>query len=117
MNEIVSVEVRKVNAGLCIFDIHGEVNAAAEDVFMNAITAATSSGMKSILLNFSGLKYMNSAGIGLLVTLIMHCNRNQQVLIANGLNEHYQQIFQYTHLNESITLYNNETEALTALAH
>ena len=57
---------------------------------------------------------MNSSGIGLLVTLLVRANRQKQRLLACGLSEHYQQIFELTRLNEAIGIYNSETEALAA---
>lgn len=115
MNELVLVQMRKVSASLAVFDIQGEVTASAEMVFMDALRLATENGVQDILLNFSGLKYMNSAGIGLMVSMIMQCSRNQQRLMANGLNEHYQHIFRYTRLHESIRIFDSEAEVLSAL--
>ena len=58
---------------------------------------------------------MNSSGIGLLVTLLIRTNRQKQRLIAYGLTEHYQQIFELTRLNEAISIYQSEAEALAAI--
>ena len=52
--------------------------------------------------------------IGLLVTLLIRTQRQKQRLLAYGLSEHYQQIFELTRLNEAITIYNGEGEALAA---
>jgi anti-sigma B factor antagonist len=57
---------------------------------------------------------MNSSGIGLLVTLLIRANRQNQRLLAYGLSEHYRQIFELTRLNEAIAIYDNEEEALAA---
>jgi anti-sigma B factor antagonist len=97
-----------------IIDILGEINAFAEEPLMEAYSKAASNGTRSIILNFSGLDYMNSSGIGLLVTLLIRANRQKQRLLAYGLSEHYQQIFELTRLNEAISIYKNETEAVTA---
>lgn len=111
----VTMNVRKANASTSIIDIHGEINAFAENTLMDAYTQASSSGAQNILLNFSGLEYMNSSGIGLLVTLLIRANRQKQQLAACGLSEHYQQIFQLTRLNEAITIFPDEVEALRGL--
>jgi anti-sigma B factor antagonist len=66
------------------------------------------------VLNFSGLEYMNSGGIGMLVTLLVRANRQRQQLFAYGLNEHYRQIFELTRLDEAIGIYENEADALVA---
>jgi anti-sigma B factor antagonist len=63
---------------------------------MDAYTRATSSGAQTIILNFSQMAYMNSSGIGLLVTLLIRARRQRQRLLVYGLNEHYSQIFELT---------------------
>lgn len=114
-NVKVTMNVRMVNKATSVLDIHGEINAFAENALMDAYTQATSQGAKNIVLNFTGLEYMNSSGIGLLVTLLVRANRQKQRLVACGLTEHYQQIFELTRLNEAITIFQTEAEALAAV--
>jgi anti-sigma B factor antagonist len=97
-----------------IIDIHGDITSASEDVLMEAYNEASSDGARIIALNFSGLEYMNSGGIGLLVTLLVRANRQRQRLLAFGLTDHYREIFELTRLDEAIAIYSNEREALAA---
>jgi anti-sigma B factor antagonist len=108
------VNVRKPGNGTSIIDITGDVNAFAESALMEAYTQACNGSTRAIILNFSGLEYMNSSGIGLLVTLLIRVNRQKQQLLAYGLSEHYRQIFELTRLNEAIGIYPSEAEALAA---
>ena len=108
----VTIGVRKVSATTAILDIQGEVTGFAEDVLMNAYTEASGQGAHIIALNFSSLDYMNSSGIGLLVTLLVRVQRQKQLLRAFGLSEHYQQIFELTRLNEAIGIYTTEAAAV-----
>ena len=62
----------------------------------------------------TGLDYMNSGGIGLLVTLLVRANRQKQKLLATGLNDHYKQIFELTRLDEAIVIHDTEAAALAA---
>jgi len=110
----VMINVRNINNTSSILDIEGEVNAYAEDELMNAYNEATDNGVNIIILNFSGLEYMNSSGIGLLVTLLIRVQRRKQKLLAYGLSEHYQQIFELTRLNEAIAIYSTEDEAINS---
>lgn len=103
---------RKLTDTVGVIDIEGEVTASAENTLMDAYTQATSSGARTIVLNFANLEYMNSSGIGLLVTMLIRVKRQGQRLLACGLSEHYQQIFELTRLNEAIMICENETEAL-----
>ena len=112
MSETTTMEVRAAG-GAAILDIRGDVTAASEDVLMSAYERA-GDGTKAVVLNFSGLEYMNSGGIGLLVTLLVRANRQRRKLIAFGLSEHYRQIFELTRLDEAIDIRGDEREALTA---
>jgi anti-sigma B factor antagonist len=112
----VTMNVRKIDDRTSAIDIQGEINAYAENILMDAYTQATSADAKNIILNFSGLDYMNSSGIGLLVTLLIRANRQKQRLLAAGLSEHYRQIFELTRLNEAITIFPTEEAALAAVS-
>ena len=108
----VVMNVRKINNTVSIIDIEGEVSAFAEDVLMEAYSEASSPTTRTIILNFSGLEYMNSSGIGLLVTLLIRVNRQRQRMLAFGLSEHYKHIFELTRLNEAIGIYDTEADVL-----
>jgi anti-sigma B factor antagonist len=116
MNANLNTSVRKVNDGVAVIDISGELNGYGEETLMDAYTAASNGRTRSIILNFSHLEYMNSSGIGLLVTMLIRVQRQRQQLLAYGLSEHYQQIFELTRLNEAIAIYDNEDAAVSAVA-
>jgi anti-sigma B factor antagonist len=96
-----------------VVDIRGDVTAGSEDVLMSAYAAAGDA--EAIVLNFSDLSYMNSGGIGLLVTLLVRANRRSQQLMAYGLSDHYRQIFELTRLDEAVSIHDSEQSALNAV--
>ena len=110
----VTMDVRKVNEKVSIIDVKGELTAFAEGVLMQAYGQASDGKIRAIVLNFEGLEYMNSSGIGLLVTLLIRVNREKQRLLTYGLSEHYQNIFQITRLDDAISIYDSEEEAVRA---
>ncbi|MDP8901136.1 MAG: STAS domain-containing protein [Actinomycetota bacterium] len=110
----VTMDVRKVNENVSIIDVKGELTAFAEDVLMDAYNQASDGGVRAIVLNFEGLEYMNSSGIGLLVTLLIRVNREKQRLLTYGLSEHYRSIFQITRLDDAIGIHDSEEEAVGA---
>jgi anti-sigma B factor antagonist len=109
------MSVRKVNDHVSVIDIHGEVTAAAENALMDAYTQSGSQ-VRAVVLNFGDLQYMNSSGIGLLVTLLIRVNRHKQRLLVYGLSDHYRQIFDLTRLDEAIGIHSTESDALAAAA-
>jgi anti-sigma B factor antagonist len=104
-------EVRR-HGSATVVDIRGDVTAGSEDVLMNAYDAA--GDVRTIVLNFTDLAYMNSGGIGLLVTLLVRANRRSQQLMAYGLSDHYRQIFELTRLDEAVGIHDSEQAALNA---
>ena len=108
------ITVREISPKTTILDIQGEVTGSAESILMDAYTQATAAGVQAVILNFSGLEYMNSSGIGLLVTLLIRTQRQKQRLLAFGLSEHYRQIFELTQLDKAIGIYPSEAAALAA---
>jgi anti-sigma B factor antagonist len=110
----VTMNARTMGDAVSVIDIKGDVTSACEEVLMGAYKEAGGEGTKAIVLNFSGLEYMNSGGIGLLVTLLVRTNRQRQKLLACGLNEHYRQIFELTRLDDAIGIHDTEADALSA---
>ena len=107
-----TMDVRKVTDKTSVIDIKGDVTGASEDVLSTAFEEASAKGVDRVVLNFEGLEYMNSGGIGLLVTLLVRANRQRQQMCAYGLNEHYRQIFELTRLDDAISIFGSESEAV-----
>jgi anti-sigma B factor antagonist len=105
-------EVREVLDTARVIEIKGDITAGSEDVLMDAYTRASESGVRAIVLSFAQLDYMNSGGIGLLVTLLVRAQRQRQRVLAYGLSDHYRQIFELTRLDEAVGIHDSEEDAL-----
>jgi len=110
------MHVRRAGEGAAVIDIKGDVTAASEPVFMSAYEQADKQGARRLVLNFRGLEYMNSGGIGMLVTFLIRASRQRRELAAFGLSAHYREIFELTRLDEAITIYDDERSALSDAA-
>lgn len=110
----VEMEVRRAGEEVSVIDVRGELTAFAEGVLMDAYGQASDGGARAVVLNFSGLEYMNSSGIGLLVTLLIRANRQRQRILTYGLSEHYRHIFELTRLDEAIGIHDSEEDAIRA---
>lgn len=115
MNEpTLNLTVRKL-PGIGIVDIDGDITGAAEEALTQAYAEATNGGTQAFVLNFTDLDYMNSTGIGLLVTLLIRAQRQNHKLLAYGLSDHYREIFQLTRLDEAIGIYDSEAAVMATL--
>lgn len=112
-DQATAFEVRSTSASTQIIDITGDITAQSENVLMDAYGRASQPGVRAIVLNFSTLDYMNSGGIGLLVTVLVRAQRQRQRVLAYGLSDHYRQIFELTRLDEAVLLHDSEAAALS----
>ena len=110
-----TMTVRDAAEGIRIVDIDGEITAFAEDAVRAAHEEASSGKVKAVILNFAGLDYMNSSGIGLLVTTLIRAQRAGHKLLAVGLTDHYKEIFSLTRLDEAIGIFDDEPGAVAAV--
>ncbi|MGI8998901.1 MAG: STAS domain-containing protein [Candidatus Limnocylindria bacterium] len=106
------MEVRLIDDRSSAIDIVGELTGDSEQPLADAHEAASRPSTKLVVLNFSGLEYMNSTGIGLLVTMLIRAQRQGQRVVAYGLDTHYREIFSLTRLDEAIGIVDTEADAL-----
>ena len=99
---------------VAILRIEGDITSASEGDLMAAYGLAAANGASAVILDFAKLEYMNSGGIGLLVTLLVRAQRGGSRLIATGLSEHYRQILSLTRLDEAIEIHDSEVAAVAA---
>lgn len=107
-----TMAVRVPEDGIAVIDIIGDLIPTTEDALLDAYSGCADA--RAVVLNFTELSYMNSGGIGLLVTMLVRAQRRDQALLAYGLSDHYRHIFQLTRLDETITLHGSEADALAA---
>lgn len=112
MTETTTMNTRAVTDGTMVIDIAGDVVPATEDVLLEAYGKCERAN--AVILNFTDLSYMNSGGIGLLVTMLVRAQRSGQALHACGLSDHYRHIFELTRLDKTIRLHDSEADAVAA---
>ena len=106
-----SAQVRTENQRVVI-DLHGEINAQADQALNQAYAEADEQNPEVIVLNFSGVDYINSTGIALIVGLLAQTRKTHRRLVVYGLSDHYVQIFQITRLSDFMDIFQDETSAL-----
>jgi anti-sigma B factor antagonist len=97
-----------------ILRIEGDVTSGSEADLTAAYSLAVANGARAVVIDFSKLEYMNSGGIGLLVTILVRAQRSGVRLVATGLSDHYRQIFELTRLDEAIEIHADEPAAVAA---
>lgn len=102
----------RIEDGVAVVELNGEINGGAEEALNAAYRAAEQGSQATILLNFTGVDYMNSTGIALIVGLLAQARKSHRRLVVCGLSEHYEEIFRITRLSDFMQIYTDEHTAL-----
>lgn len=113
---VFEASVRHHKPRVAVLDLHGEIDAFAEESLNAAYTQAESQDPEVVLLNFSDVDYINSTGIALIVGLLARARKTHRTLLSCGLSHHYVEIFNITRLSDFMKVYPDETSALTGSA-
>ncbi len=98
-SNLFSAELR-VEAETAVLDLHGEINGLADAALNAAYAQAEQANSQKVELNFSGVDYINSTGIALIVGLLARARAAHRPVAAVGLSEHYREIFIITRLSD-----------------
>jgi anti-anti-sigma factor len=86
----------------------GDIDMAADAELATAYGKATDLGARRVLLDFTGVGYINSTGIALIVRLLAEARRDGREVHAVGLSAHYREIFRITRLSDYVVLDDEE---------
>jgi anti-sigma B factor antagonist len=96
-----------------VLSVSGEVDGSATEVLLPAYDEAAGTE-RHVVLDLSGVDYINSTGIALIVSVLARARAQGRVMHACGLSEHYREIFSVTRLSDYIALHPRLDEALAA---
>jgi anti-anti-sigma factor len=109
-----NVKVRR-RGQVAILDIVGDIDRDADVPLQRAYDEAVAEHGSGVLLNFSGVGYINSTGIAVIVSLLARARKEHRTISACGLNEHYRHIFSITRLSDFIGIYQDEDSVMESV--
>lgn len=91
----------------------GDISSTSKDAILSAWhgLAGTSA---NLLLDFTAVDYINSAGIAIIIQMLLEAAGKQTVAIF-GLSPHFQKVFTMVGINRYAALCKDEPSALAAL--
>lgn len=99
-----------------ILVLSGEINALSYNDLREAYQQAVELGQPGLVLDFSAIEYLNSAGIAGIIQLAARAGSRGIMLVACGLTPHYRQIFEVMKLTDFIGLADSREAARAAVA-
>jgi len=82
----------------------GDIDVAADAALTAASAEVVARDPRRVVLDFGDVDYINSTGIALIVRLLAEARRDHREVVAEGLSEHYREIFRITRLSDFLTI-------------
>ena len=104
---------RRVGA-VIVFDLHGQMTLSGEEEprLLRQIRRAVADGHRHVLLNLTGVSYVDSMGIGEIVGAYTRVVREGGSLKLFGLSDRIEELLDTTNLGTVIASYADEAAAL-----
>lgn len=111
-----SVDVRDHGQNIVSIDVQGEITFENSDVLRNKINELCEIGQTKIIIDLAGLKYMSSAGMGVLVHGLKKTRQGAGDLYIVNLNSKMRRVFLITQFTHHFTVFQDMDEALKSFA-
>jgi anti-sigma B factor antagonist len=111
-----SATIRQVGQ-VSVVEVSGQLTSLESGALCNSIAQLLREGRKQILLNLSGLTYLDSSGIGDLVRTYMSIVKRGGEMKVVGLTDKAEEILKITQLYQVFQEFQDETSALRSFPH
>jgi len=102
--ERLSVEFVAAPPGEARLVLRGDVDVASDETLAEAYLTVSGMDARRVVLDFAPVDYINSTGIALIVRLLAEARRDHRTVVAEGLSDHYREIFRITRLSDYLTI-------------
>ena len=98
-----------------IVDIEGSINIGeSESKFYNVLEKLINEGNKNILLNFTGVNYIDSTGIGEMIGFLTRLNDQDGKLKLLNPSDRILKILEYARLDTVFEIFKDEAAAIAS---
>jgi anti-sigma B factor antagonist len=100
---------------IVIYDLDGDFDSRSAGPAKEEIRTAIMNGDKSVIINLEGVSYIDSAGLGTLVSALKTAKENEGNVWLAGLTAQVKMVVELTRLHHVFDIYENVDEALEDL--
>jgi anti-anti-sigma factor len=99
----------------CLAYVSGRLDAANSQELEEKLMKDIEANQSSVVADFSGLEYISSSGLRVLLVVMKKLTASGNKLILCGLRENIKEIFEISGFIDIFTIYANQDEALNSL--
>ena len=109
------ISTRTQSGGVTIVTIAGKLDSITSPEAQRALDAILAGGGRKIVVDFSALDYISSAGLRVLLGAAKRLSGAGSALRLFGLNDSVREVFQISGFSKILAVYPTEAEALAGL--
>ena len=95
-----------------VLRFEGDISSASKEAVIGSYQSLPKATVKTVLLDFTKVEYINSSGIALVIQLLMEAANGGQKVLAFGLSAHFQKVFTMVGITKYAGLFPDQTAAL-----
>jgi anti-sigma B factor antagonist len=104
----------KSGGPVTILEFSGDISSTSKDAVLGAYHGLD--GSDKVLLDFSGVDYINSSGIAIIIQVLLEAEKTRsQTIGIFGLSPHFRKVFSMVGINKYAALHTDEASALAAM--
>lgn len=104
----------KEEGGVIVLSLEGRLDLASGSALKEEVKSHFDQEKTSVHLNLSGVEFINSSGLGSLVSIMKEARLRKGRLTMSNLASYVQEIFDITQLSHIMEIYATEQEALNS---
>ena len=101
--------------GVLIIRLEGELTLLTQDEFVEKHRQALSPDVAAVVVDVSGMSFMDSSGLGAIIGLQREARNSEVVVAFAGFTELPRRVLEVTHMDLVMDLYDTPVEALAAV--
>jgi anti-sigma B factor antagonist len=105
---------RSPNPETRVLNVAGEIDVYTSSQLKEQVLNTIADGVRHLVLNLSQVEYLDSTGLGVLISALKHLRESQGNLIIVGPSSRITRIFEITGLYKIFTIYDSEEQASAA---
>jgi anti-sigma B factor antagonist len=94
------IERRKDSQGRDVVAVRGEIDVATSATLRDELYAVIDGGSTALVVDLSGLGFIDSSGLGVLVGSLKHMRERDGEMVIAGLEQPARRVFEITGLTE-----------------
>ncbi|MDD2485310.1 MAG: STAS domain-containing protein [bacterium] len=108
----IKVEVISVDEVIAVVEIGGEMDVFTSPAIKKKVTEVIDSGRRFIIMDLGGVTYIDSTGLGLLISILKRVREKEGDLKIVGVTKQVQKVLDITGLNKILEIKSNVGEAI-----